>query len=79
MQVFRPDPHEPGEEQSFIWKGTEPGELPTPAAAIAIAAPWAILPEDLARTLEIDRLGTSATPDGIAQVEAKRWLNRSRD
>lgn len=79
VQVFRPDPEENGEEMSFIWKGTAPGELPSPAAAIEIARPWATLPDDIARTLELDRLKTSATGDGVAQVAAKRWVQRDRD
>jgi hypothetical protein len=78
VQVFRPDPDDEGEEASFIWKGTDIGELPTPASAIAIAAPWATLPDDIARTLELDRLKTSAKGDGIAQVAAKRWIEGNR-
>ncbi len=78
VQVFRPDPEENGEEMSFIWKGTAPGELSSPSAAIEIARPWANLPDDLGRTLELDRLKTSATGDGLAQVASKRWIRGNR-
>jgi hypothetical protein len=78
-QAFRPDPEEEGEEMSFIWRGTSPGELATPAAAIDLVRAYADLPEDLARTLELDRLKASGTADGIAQARAKRWIEGNRD
>ncbi len=78
VQVFRPDPDEEGEETSFIWKGTAIGELSSPAAAIEIARPWATLPDDIGRTLELDRLKTSATGGGLAQATAKRWIEGRR-
>jgi len=78
VQVFRADPEDEGEETSFIWKGVTPGELSTPAAAIEIARPWANLPDDIGRTLELDRLKTSATGDGVAQIAAKRWIEGNR-
>ena len=78
VQVFRPDPDDASEEASFIWKGTEPGELRTPMMAIAAARPWSTLPDDLAHTLEVDRLKASGTPDGVAQIEAKRWIEGNR-
>ncbi|WP_375383183.1 hypothetical protein [uncultured Sphingomonas sp.] len=79
VQVFRPDPDEEGEETSFIWTGTARGELSSPAEAIEIARPWANLPDDLGRMLELDRLKTSATGDGLAQAATKRWIERTRD
>lgn len=78
VQVFRPDPADEAEETSFIWKGTAIGELSSPAAAIEIARPWANLPDDLGRTLELDRLKTSATGDGVAQIATKRWIEGNR-
>ena len=58
----------------LVWLGTIFGELPTAAAAIAVAVPYADLPETLGATLETDRLKTVATPDGAAQVAARKWL-----
>lgn len=74
VQVFGPDPEDHGEETTILWEGTVPGELPTAAAAIGLAAPYADLPETLGATLETDRLRTVATPDGQEQVAAKRFL-----
>ena len=74
VQVFGPDPDEDGEEMTFLWRGTAPGELPTAAAALALASPYAELPDTLAATLETDRLRTVATPDGREQIAAKRLL-----
>ena len=74
VQVFVPDPNEAGEETTIIWEGTMPGELPTAASAIALATPYADLPETLGATLETDRLRTVATPDGRDQAAAKRLL-----
>ena len=74
VQVFGPDPEEPGEETTTIWQGTAPGELPTAASAITLATPFADLPDTLGATLETDRLRTVATPDGREQAAAKRLL-----
>lgn len=75
VQVLAPDPDNEGEESAIIWVGTEPGELPSAAAAISIAEPHADLPKTLGATLEIDRLRTVAAADGPAQIAAKRFLN----
>lgn len=72
VQAFGPDPDEPEEETALVWEGTSPGDLPTAATAIRIAAIYADLPADLGGTLETDRLRTLATPDGPAQHAAKR-------
>lgn len=74
VQVSRPDPNDLGERDTFVWNGTAPGELPTAASAIAIAAPHAELPNNLANTLETDRLKTLGLSDGEYQAAAKRWL-----
>ncbi|KAF2857183.1 MULTISPECIES: hypothetical protein [Sphingomonas] len=72
VQVSRPDPEDPGERDTFVWKGLAPGELSTAAAAIAIATPHAALPTDLGTTLETDRLQTLGSFDGPAQAAMKR-------
>lgn len=74
VQVSRPDPEDPSERDTFVWKGLAPGELPTAAAAIAIATPHAALPTDLGATLETDRLKTLGLSDGEYQAEVKRRL-----
>jgi len=77
VQVLRPHRTMKGEDETVEWQGTEPGELPTAAAAIAVAAPYADLPETLGATLETDRLKTVATSDGPAQIAARPFLKRS--
>lgn len=74
VQVSRPDPEDEGERETIVWEGTCPRELPTAAAAIAVAAPYAELPADLASTLETDRLKTLGSFDGPAQRAARRLL-----
>jgi hypothetical protein len=73
VQVTRPHPDERNETDMLVWLGTIFGELPTAAAAIAVAAPYAELPETLGAMLETDRLKTVATPDGAAQIAARNW------
>lgn len=72
VQVSRPDPEDDGERETFVWEGTKPLELPTAAAAIAVAAPHAELPVDLASTLETDRLKTLGSFGGPAQAAMQR-------
>jgi hypothetical protein len=72
VQVSRPEPEDEGERETFVWEGTSPRELPTAAAAIAVAASHAELPADLASTLETDRLKTLGSFDGPAQTAMKR-------
>ncbi len=74
VQVSRPDREEEGERETFVWEGTAPGELSTATAAIAIAKPHAELPEDLATTLETDRLKTLGHFDGPVQLAARELL-----
>ena len=62
------------EEEATIWVGTEPGELPTAAAAIAVVAPYAIVPADLAERLEDDLRATAGFVDGPEQRRAKDAL-----
>ena len=65
-------------EVELIWRGTYPGELPTAAAAIAIAAQHADLPATLGAELETDRLRTLAEADGPAQQACKPFLGPAR-
>lgn len=74
VQVMQPHPRIDGEEATYIWKGTAPGELPTAAAAIEVARPFADLPDDIGATLETDRLRTLGTFDGPAQRAAKPFI-----
>ena len=77
IQVIRPHPTMEGEDEMVEWQGTEPGELPTAAAAIAIGAPYADLPDTLGATLETDRMKTLGSFDGPAQRAARPFLYRS--
>ncbi|WP_404479081.1 hypothetical protein [Novosphingobium sp. BL-52-GroH] len=77
VQVMQPHPRIDGEEATYIWKGAAPGELPTAAAAITVAAEYANLPKDLGATLETDRLKTLGTFDGPAQEAAKPFIQAS--
>ena len=54
-----------------LWRGTSRGELPTAAAAIEIAAPYADLPTPLGAILEMDRLRSLGEVDGPAQQAAR--------
>ncbi|RYY11418.1 MAG: hypothetical protein EON55_14320 [Alphaproteobacteria bacterium] len=74
VQVSRPDREDEGERETFVWEGTVRGELPTAAAAIAIATPHANLPDDLGSTLETDRMKTLGHSDGPAQLAARGLL-----
>ena len=73
-QVFTRTEAEPEEGEATIWLGTEPGELPTPEAALAVVAPYAEVPDTLAARLEDDRRGTIGVRDGTYQAEAKQRL-----
>lgn len=77
VQVMQPHPRIEGEEATYIWKGAAPGELPTAAAAITVAAEYADLPEDLGAMLETDRLKTLGTFDGRAQEAARPFIQAS--
>lgn len=70
---FRTD-DEPDEGEALIWQGTEPGELPTPEAAIAVVAPYAEVPAGLADQLAADMNVTIGEKDGRHQAEVKRRL-----
>jgi hypothetical protein len=76
VQVMQPHPRIDGEELTYIWRGTAPGELPTAASAIAIAAEYADLPADIGAMLETDRLRTLGTFDGPAQHAVKPFLKK---
>ena len=65
---------DPDEDELVVWRGTNLGELPEPADALAIASRYARIPPDLGSRLRIDRLATSASPDGVAQQRMKDWL-----
>lgn len=77
VQVMQPHPGIEGEEATYIWKGSAPGELPTAADAIGVAAEYADLPNDLGAKLETDRLKALGTFDGPAQLAAKRFIQSS--
>lgn len=74
VQVMQPHPRLDGEESTYIWRGTAPGELPTAASAIAVAREYADLPADIGAMLETDRLSTLGTFDGPAQRAARPFL-----
>ena len=73
-QVFFRTADEPEDGEALIWRGTEPGEVPTAAAAIAIVAPYAEIPDGLAGLLTADMQATVGIKDGHHQVSAKRQL-----
>ena len=77
VQVMQPHPRLDGEESTYIWRGTAPGELPTAASAIAVAREYADLPADIGAMLETDRLKTLGTFDGPAQEDAKPFIQTS--
>jgi hypothetical protein len=65
----------PGSDEllPLLWEGTAPGALATPAAAIALAEPFAQIPEGLAAQLEADRVHESSSVDGPVQRD---WRDR---
>ena len=63
-----------GEDVIVAWQGTAPDELPTAAAALDVAARYAVIPDGMGATLETDRLKTLATPDGSEQKRTRRFL-----
>ena len=73
-QVFTRTEEESDEGEATIWLGTEPVELPTPEAAIAVVAPYAALDDGLADRLRADMNATIGQRDGAYQAEAKRGL-----
>ncbi len=73
-QVFFRTEDEPEEGEALIWVGTEPGELPTAEAAIAIVAPHVEVPTELAGKLASEMRGTIGMKDGQHQAAAKRSL-----
>ena len=73
-QVFFVTEDEPDEGEALIWIGTEPGELLTPEAAIAVVEPHVVLPADLAAKLEAEMRETIGMTDGAHQAAAKRSL-----
>lgn len=73
-QVFFVTDDEPEEGEALIWIGTEPGELLTPEAAIAVVAPHVVLPAGLAALLEAEMRETIGVKDGSHQAAAKRSL-----
>lgn len=71
-QVFEHDEAE--KEAAVIWDGTGLDEIGSAAAALAIVAPYAIVPDGLEATLEAERRDSYDHRDGPAQTEAKRHL-----
>ena len=73
-QVFFRTEDEPDEGEALIWLGTEPGEMLTPEAVIAVVAPHVEVPPDLAERLNAEMRQTTGMKDGRHQAEAKRSL-----
>lgn len=73
-QVFFRTDDEPDEGEALIWVGTEPGEILTPEAAIAIVAPHVVIPANLAGQLTADMQATIGARDGRFQAAVKRNL-----
>jgi hypothetical protein len=74
-QVFmRSDDPENEDGVLLFWKGTEPGELSTPEAAIDLIVSYALVPPDLAATLRADMEATRGKRDGPHQAEMKKML-----
>ena len=71
-QVFERDAD--GEDHATLWIGTEPGELASPEAAIALVAVAAVIPADLASQLATDRDASVGTGDGPEQRFVKEAL-----
>jgi hypothetical protein len=71
-------PDRESEPDIRLWRGTRPREIGTPAGVIAIAAPYAEVPEGLARQLEIDRLRFPHNPDRPANQLLEELLGRTR-
>lgn len=70
-------PDEDRETDIRLWRGTRPREIATVAELIALAAPYAEIPDDLARKLEIDRLARPLNPDRPASHLLQQLLRRS--
>lgn len=73
-QVFARTEAGPDEGEATLWVGTEPGELATPEAAIAVIAPFADVPDTLALLLETEMRAGRDSADGALQSEMKRRL-----
>lgn len=73
-QVFFRTEDEPEEGEALIWFGTEPGELLTAEAVIAVVGPHAIIPKNLAAQLDADMRTTIGVKDSHHQAAAKRSL-----
>ncbi|MDQ4422137.1 hypothetical protein OOT33_17130 [Sphingobium sp. DEHP117] len=69
-------PDQDRETDIRLWRGTRPREIATAAALIALATPYAELPDDLARRLEIDRLARPINPDRPASGLLQQLLAR---
>ena len=72
VQVFRDN--DAGDDEAFIWEGTEFGEIETPEAALRFLEPYCDVPNGLSATLQIERMKTLADHDGPAQEDAKAFL-----
>lgn len=79
VHVTRPHPRLQGEDETVEWRGTDDGELPTAASAIAVASFYGDLPADLGATLEMDRMKTLGQKDGPAQNAARQFRRNDRD
>ncbi|HEX7855009.1 MAG TPA: hypothetical protein VF503_15070 [Sphingobium sp.] len=73
-QVFFRTEDEPDEGEALIWVGTDLAEILSAEAAIAIVAPHAEIPSNLAEQLAADMDETIGVKDGLHQAAAKRLL-----
>jgi len=64
-------PCEAAELLPLVWEGTAPGALPTPEAAVDLAAAYATIPEGLAAQLANDR---EAEPASVADPASHAFL-----
>ena len=74
VSVYVKVPGRPGKTRTLVCKGDQPGELPTAADAIAIVAPYSVIPDDLAAILEADRAATMGQRDTPLQIQMKALL-----
>ena len=63
--------NEEGKEEAHICLGISPHELDTGAAAIAVVSAECFIPDELAKTLETDRLVSLGTFDSPEQAKMK--------
>lgn len=73
-QLFTRTDDESVEGEATLWVGTAPGELSSPAAAIALVAPYADIPADLEARLEAEMQADVGRRDTAPQAAIKQML-----